>query len=247
MTLVKEAVAAFLTTTNKARSLDKVVQDNIVFLLMNIRDAVSTDVMENQLYELEGTHQVLMGKASASYLKKLGAFNSTLATYIHNENNKEKKEIATPQPQPQEETVTTTKPKWGFIPLLQHLGLKGTIPKSVLANVRSRQWIGGRQFVNTKNGGAKWSELLAQVATAMNKGKRFTGRLLKTGGLNYGIKIVLKPKVVVSCSRNSGYDISKLDSRGGYTNVAHRNDKAAANTLAAHFAAKHNLEVRHMS
>lgn len=246
MTLVKEAVAAFITTTNKARSLDKVVQDNIVFILMNIRDAVSIDVVENQLYELEGTHQILMGKASASYLKKLAAFNTTLAAYIHAENNKEKKVTETAQPQPKEETMVT-KPKWGFIPLLQHLGLKGTIPNSVLANVRSRQWRGGRQFVNTKNGGAEWSKLLAQVATEINKGKRFTSRLLKTRGSNYGIKIMLKPTVVVSCSRNSGYDVSKRDGKGECTNLAHRNDKAEANELAAKYAIEHNITGHYMN
>jgi len=243
MTLVQEAIAAFTTTTTNARSLDNTVKKNVLFLLDNIKSADKIDVVQNQLYELEGTHQVLMGKASASYLKKLAAFNTTLANYIHAENKKEKEVIATtPQPQPKEETVAT-QPKWGFIPLLQHLGIKGTIPSQVLDNVRCRQWVGGRTFTNTKNGGAKWSELLTQVATVANAGNQFTVTPKKSGhdGLVYGIKITARATVRVTVSMNSGYDIVLVDNKGGTLILASRNTKKAANDWATGYAEQNKL------
>tara|TARA_R110002126_G_scaffold86303_2_gene208402 strand:- start:1771 stop:2508 length:738 start_codon:yes stop_codon:yes gene_type:complete len=242
MTLVEEAVAAFLTTTKKARSLDKVVQDNIVFILMNIRDAVSTDVMENQLYELEGTHSLLMGKASASYLKKLATFNTTLANYIHNENNKEKEVIATtPQPQPKEETVTKTEHK--FIKLLKHLKVSGAIPAEVLACVRVTTWAGGRQFTNTRNGGHRWSLLLAEASSAANAGDSVICRLVAKQGLNYAMKVQARAFVRVTHNLSGGYVVTEHNTKGQFRIKGYRNNVSEANSLATKVGAGEGIRV----
>lgn len=237
MTMV-QAVEAMIVTTNKARSLSDVENKNVVFLLNNIIKADHLDLIENQLSELESIYNNTLDKVSVAYSKKLHAFNERMATWIHKtKENLVKNTTEAPKPTAEDHP---------FIAMLKHVGVSGSIPANILAQVQCTRWKGGRQFSHPR-GGMNWSKLMGQTAAKLKDSKEFHCRIQRQGMVATGIRIVSKDTVHVSVSMDTGYDITVVNSRGTRRVIASRNHKSEANTVALEYAEEHNVVAHTMS